>query len=207
MNSVNETFVLYALGAVALAVLLPGLKMRLELSKAKHPSLSGHSRMARRIAALLPFYEYDDAISSAPTMLPTQIAAHAVRRLHAACRTLSRTLCQHAATLTAEVEDSISDLQFTGAYRVPFQYSGFVRRHLQGGWICRSSSGVTVTDLDGNPFYDLTGSYGVNVFGYDFYKECIERGWRACARAGPGARRLSSGRGLQRAPAERDLRA
>lgn len=57
MNSVNETFVLYALGAVALAVLLPGLKMRLELSKAKHPSLSGHSRMARRIAALLPFYE------------------------------------------------------------------------------------------------------------------------------------------------------
>ena len=35
---------------------------------------------------------------------------------------------------------------------------------------------MTVTDLDGNRLYDLTGSYGVNVFGYDFYKECIERG-------------------------------
>jgi glutamate-1-semialdehyde 2,1-aminomutase len=31
-------------------------------------------------------------------------------------------------------------------------------------------------DLDGNFSYDLTGSYGVNVFGYDFYKDCIERG-------------------------------
>ena len=31
-----------------------------------------------------------------------------------------------------------------------------------------------MTDLDGNVFYDLTGSYGVNIFGNDFYKECIE---------------------------------
>ena len=30
-----------------------------------------------------------------------------------------------------------------------------------------------LTDLDGNRFYDLTGLYGVNVFGYDFYKRCI----------------------------------
>jgi glutamate-1-semialdehyde 2,1-aminomutase len=36
-----------------------------------------------------------------------------------------------------------------------------------------SSAGVTVTDVDGNVFYDLTGSYGVNIFGNDFYKECI----------------------------------
>ena len=49
------------------------------------------------------------------------------------------------------------------------------------GAFVQSSAGVTVTDLDGNRFYDLTGSYGVNVFGYDFYKECIERG--ASARA------------------------
>ena len=38
----------------------------------------------------------------------------------------------------------------------------------------QSSAGVTLTDLDGNVFYDLTGSYGVNIFGNDFYKECIE---------------------------------
>ena len=77
--------------------------------------------------------------------------------------------------LTAKVKESVSDLQFTEAYRVPFQFSRFVRDHLSAGAFLQSSSGVTLTDLDGNSFYDLTGSYGVNVFGYDFYKLCIEQ--------------------------------
>ena len=42
-----------------------------------------------------------------------------------------------------------------------------------------------LTDLDGNRFYDLTGSYGVNVFGYDFYKECIARGSERVRDLGP----------------------
>ena len=48
-----------------------------------------------------------------------------------------------------------------------------------------SSSGPTTTDLDGNRRYDLTGSYGVNLFGYDFYKECIERGSARVHELGP----------------------
>jgi glutamate-1-semialdehyde 2,1-aminomutase len=48
-----------------------------------------------------------------------------------------------------------------------------------------SSSGVTVTDIDGNVFYDLTGSYGVNIFGNDFYKECIEIGEKRAHALGP----------------------
>jgi glutamate-1-semialdehyde 2,1-aminomutase len=44
---------------------------------------------------------------------------------------------------------------------------------------------VTLTDLDGNRLYDLTGSYGVNVFGYDFYKDCMERGFRRVRELGP----------------------
>src|SRR6202034_2655555 len=70
-------------------------------------------------------------------------------------------------------------------YRVPFQFSRFVRRHFKTGSFVESSSGVTVTDLDGNDLYDLTGSYGVNVFGYDFYKECIERGAQRVQNLGP----------------------
>ena len=86
---------------------------------------------------------------------------------------------------TDEASGGISDLQFTEAYRVPFQYSRFVRQHLTFGAFVQSSAGVTVTDLDGNRFYDLTGSYGVNVFGYDFYKECIERGLERVRELGP----------------------
>jgi glutamate-1-semialdehyde 2,1-aminomutase len=40
----------------------------------------------------------------------------------------------------------------------------------------QSSSGVHLTDLDGNEFFDLTGSYGVNLFGNDFYKRCMQEG-------------------------------
>ena len=68
---------------------------------------------------------------------------------------------------------------------MPFQFSRFVRRHLPIGAFLESSSGVTTTDLDGNSFYDLTGSYGVNLFGYDFYKECIERAVERVRALGP----------------------
>ena len=87
--------------------------------------------------------------------------------------------------LTAQAREGISDLQFTDAYRVPFQYSRVVREHLGTGSFVQSSSGVTLTDLDGNRFYDLTGSYGVNVFGYDFYKECMDKGYERVRELGP----------------------
>ena len=49
---------LLALGVLAWA--LPKAKRRLELSRAKHRSLAGHSRIAKRIAGLLPGYAYDE---------------------------------------------------------------------------------------------------------------------------------------------------
>ncbi len=42
-----------------------------------------------------------------------------------------------------------------------------------------------MTDIDGNVFYDLTGSYGVNIFGNDFYKECIEISEKRAHALGP----------------------
>jgi glutamate-1-semialdehyde 2,1-aminomutase len=42
-----------------------------------------------------------------------------------------------------------------------------------------------VTDLDGNRFYDLAGSYGVNLFGHDFYKACMAEGGVRAVDLGP----------------------
>jgi glutamate-1-semialdehyde 2,1-aminomutase len=86
---------------------------------------------------------------------------------------------------TALAREGISDLQFTGSYRVPFQYSPYAREHLKVGAFVNASSGVTVQDLDGNVFYDLTGSYGVNLFGNDFYKACIDEGVAKVRELGP----------------------
>ena len=36
-----------------------GRARRYRLSRAKHPSLGGHARPAKRFASLVPFYEYD----------------------------------------------------------------------------------------------------------------------------------------------------
>jgi glutamate-1-semialdehyde 2,1-aminomutase len=184
MQIAATTIAAYAVGTAALATSLAKLKTRLVLSKAKHRSLSGHSQIARRLASLVPFYEFDQTQFFQCDNPPQDVAT----RRRAAFKRLSELYrARFAETIrrTAEVADSISDLQFTNAYRVPFQFSHFVREHLNAGAFVQSSSGVTLTDLDGNCFYDLTGSYGVNVFGYDFYKQCIDRAQRRVQQLGP----------------------
>ncbi|HEY3791656.1 MAG TPA: aminotransferase class III-fold pyridoxal phosphate-dependent enzyme [Bradyrhizobium sp.] len=156
------------------AAVFPKLTARLALSRAKHRSLGGHSRMSRVVARLIPFYEFDIndffGADGAPAAIRT-------RRQDGFFR-LARLYDERFAKgrqLTAEAAERISDLQFTETYRVPFQFSRLVRQHLGTGAFMQSSAGVTVTDLDGNVFYDLTGSYGVNIFGNDFYKDCIAK--------------------------------
>jgi glutamate-1-semialdehyde 2,1-aminomutase len=171
-------------GAVALGALLVAGRTRLELSRAKHPSIAGHARMARRIASVIPFYDYDEDRFFRADDAPDDIARRRRDGFYALAR-LYRDRFARTAALTAETARGVSDMQFTGAYRVPFQFSRMVRQNLVGGSFVASSSGVTVTDMDGNAFYDLTGSYGVNLFGHDFYKDCIDQGAARVRDLGP----------------------
>ena len=171
----DETLWMYALAAVLLTPWLPAAKRRLELSRAKHRSLAGHSRMAKRVAKLVPFYAYGEDRFFSSDDAPAEIAD----RRRAALQRLGQTLRERAPksiALTAETQGGVSDMQFTSAYRVPYQYAGLLREHVKTGSFVQAASGVTVTDLDGNVYYDLTGSYGVNVFGVDFYKQCMAEG-------------------------------
>ena len=174
----------YGLGIAVLTASAMRVRRRLQLSKAKHGSLTGHVKIAKRIASLVPFYEYSEDQFFRSDDAPAEIAE---RRRAGFMRLSGLYRGRFAKTIsyTAEASEGISDLQFTSAYRVPFQYSGFVRRHLPSGSFAQSSAGVTITDLDGNRFYDLTGSYGVNVFGYDFYKQMMAQGVARSADLGP----------------------
>jgi len=172
------------LGAAALATSVLGLRRRLQLSRAKHRSLTGHARIARRMARFVPFYEYGESRFFCSDGAGPEIAAQrrdGFMRLAA----LFETKFPETTRQTADIARRISDLQFTDTYRVPFQYSRFVRQHLPIGTFVQASDGVTVTDLDGNRFYDLTGSYGVNLFGYDCYKGTMERGLARVRELGP----------------------
>ena len=183
----DETLALSAyslLSAAALLALLPRAKRRLELSRAKHPSLTGHSRMAKRVAGLLPGYAYDEAQFFASDGAGAEVVA---QRRAGFTALADRLNTKHAQSIawTADTREGLSDLQFTGAYRVPFQYSPYLRQHLKIGAVAQASSGVTVTDLDGQVFDDLTGSYGVNVFGYDVYKRLMAQGSAMAQELGP----------------------
>jgi glutamate-1-semialdehyde 2,1-aminomutase len=149
------------------------LPSRLLLWKATPPSLQGHARVARWLAAQVPYYEFQDDRFFASDGAPDDIA---MRRRDAFAR-LADLLSQRApATIEATdaLAPAVSDLQFTTAYRVPFQYRRYVNRRLKVGALASRTDGVSVVDLDGNRAYDLAGSYGLNVFGFEFYKSCIE---------------------------------
>ncbi|MGB6448030.1 MAG: aminotransferase class III-fold pyridoxal phosphate-dependent enzyme [Xanthobacteraceae bacterium] len=180
----NTTLVFYGLGAAAVATSVVTLKKRLQLSQAKHRSLAGHARISRWLAGFVPFYDYSEERFFCSDGAPEEIAA---RRRDGLARLSAQYKTRFAETIkrTAQASESISDLQFTDAYRVPFQYRRVVRAYLPSASFAQSSSDVTVTDLDGNRAYDLTGSYGVNVLGYDFYKGTMERGAARVHELGP----------------------
>ena len=175
---------LYGFGAGAALWTLNKARARVHLSLAKHPGLAGHPRTARRVAALLPSYTYDEEQAYGVDGAPPDVVA---RRRAAFARLVQEFQTRYAKTLhaTTDVVSALSDLQFISAYRVPFQFKKLVGKGLKIGSFVASTEGVTVTDLDGNRFFDLTGSYGVNLLGNDFYKRSIEEGAALVRDLGP----------------------
>jgi glutamate-1-semialdehyde 2,1-aminomutase len=174
----------WGLAALVGINLLMKVTQRLQLSLAKHPSLGGHLRMAKRVAKWIPGYSYNRDqwfdIDGAPASVAMQ-RRHALQNLGAQLQSRSpQTLAQTEAT-----KPMVSDLQLISQYRVPFQFRSVLAQHIKTGSFWRESQGVWLTDLDGNQFIDVTGSYGVNLFGMDFYKSCIQEGADIASKLGP----------------------
>jgi glutamate-1-semialdehyde 2,1-aminomutase len=152
------------------------IRQRLLLSKAKHPSLRGHAKMALRMSKLVPFYEYDDdevlAVDGAAADVVAKRTAGLARLTTRLARGAPRTLAESRA-----LESQISDVAFVNANRVPFQFRSFVQRRFAVGCLVAEAAGAQLRDLDGNWSYDLGGAYGVNVFGHDFYRRAMAKGF------------------------------
>lgn len=157
---------------------------RVRLSLAKYPSLAGHSRWSRRVARLVPYFEYDLDMFFRSDGCDTETAALRKRSMESLGRRL-RERCPRSIGYTDNLRSVISDLQFTNAYRVPFPFRSIARHYLDNASVAVRSQGVEVLDLDGNRSIDLSGSYGVNLFGYDFYKECMDAGAKRARALGP----------------------
>jgi glutamate-1-semialdehyde 2,1-aminomutase len=180
----GPSLTLYEDGAAAPTASLSAVKRRLRGASGERSLIGSRERLARHLAVLLRFYDYDESRFFRADDAPEDVAT---RRREGFTRlsALYRARFANTAALTAAAAESISDLQFTASYRVPFQFSRFVRRNLPAGAFVQSSVGVIVEDADGNRFYDLAGSYGVNVLGYDFYKAAMTRALERVQALGP----------------------
>jgi len=180
----NFAFTYYALAFAASCYLLYRVIGRLQLSRAKHPSLRGHSNWARRVARLIPFFSYNDAAFFCSDGAPATVVEqrrHALSQLQHSFETECAKTLAHCQAIA----NSVSDVRFTSRYRVPFPYSDQLPACFKLGSMADETSGSQIKDLDGNWRYDLSGSYGVNVFGYDFYKECMDEGIARTRALGP----------------------
>jgi len=175
---------LSVLGAATGLVTLRAVRRRLDLSRAKHPGLVGHVRMAKRASGFIPQYAFGPDEFYTADGAPDDVVAQR-RASFAQLAETYETRFPKSAALSREAANGIPDVDFTSTYRVPFQFSPLVKQHLYSGSFYEASEGVMLTDLDGNRFYDLTGSYGVNLLGVDAYRELVDEGIAATRELGP----------------------
>lgn len=164
-------------GIVTVIAILMGsaVLQRIQLSLAKHPGLNGHLRWAKRIAGLIRGYSYDEKTWLSIDEAPEKIIQDRTNGFYALSRELKNN-SPRTLSYTQQSKRFLSDLQLTSRYRVPFQFQKVIENHITVGTYYSESEGVYIKDLDGRSYIDVSGSYGVNLFGLDFYKHCIDQG-------------------------------
>ncbi|MDU0352719.1 aminotransferase class III-fold pyridoxal phosphate-dependent enzyme [Paraglaciecola aquimarina] len=180
----SQSYLVYFILVCIALYLVKRVVVRLRLSKAKHPSLRGHSKWSRRIAGQIPFFAYQESEYFSTDGAPE----HIVESRSVAFDTLKKQIQDSSPKTLAHsepLENSISDVRFTSNYRIPFPYRNQLSKEFKLGSIADQTQGSKIKDLDGNWRYDLSGSYGVNVFGYDFYKDCMAEGMKIAGNLGP----------------------
>jgi glutamate-1-semialdehyde 2,1-aminomutase len=148
------------------------------------PARSWLPRVSRVLSRLLGRREYADHELPGADGAPREWIERRRVAFEALAASLQRRFADSAAWGEAAI-GSFSDLRFTDAARVPFPFAAAMRRRFNLCSVVTASDGPRLQTLDGHWTLDVSGSYGVNVAGYDRYKEWIERGWRRVDTLGP----------------------
>ena len=136
--------------------------------------------MARLLAPLLRSYSYgEDEFFSADCA-----DEKTVKKRRAGFKKLAERFNKKFAKSAEAMGKGLSDLRFTNTNRVPFPFQKIVQKTLRVGSLVESSNGPELTDVDGNTYIDLSGSYGVNVAGNESYKKFMANGCHKTAELG-----------------------
>jgi|Transcript_116315 glutamate-1-semialdehyde 2,1-aminomutase len=88
--------------------------------------------------------------------------------------------CHASAT---ELRTATPDLPFTAGRCFP-PFNKVMNEYLDLAMLLEKTEGVDAIDIDGNAFMDISGSYGVNVCGYETYKTFVDKGWQQAREKG-----------------------
>ncbi len=83
------------------------------------------------------------------------------------------------------IREGFSDLRFADANRVPFPFAPMMREKFNLTTVVTASDGPRLRDIDGGWSLDVSGSYGLNVAGFDCYKTWMQNGWDRVKDLGP----------------------
>jgi glutamate-1-semialdehyde 2,1-aminomutase len=168
------------LAGVALAIAL----RRVVRSVSTWRAVSLTPRVARVLSRLVGPLDYSMEGFLRADGAPDTLAgrrAEAIERLSDELRRRS----SRSSLWSDELRGSFSDLRFTDTNRVPFPFARLVREYLAVCSVVVGSRGPQLVDLDGNWTLDVSGAYGVNVAGFDRYKQWMQRGLERVADVGP----------------------
>lgn len=159
----------------------------LERARAHWLTFRAHSPtpfVARTLAPIVATYKYTEAEFYGVDGAPEEVQAKRRAGLNKLSKAFDA-LCGPVARELNEQLRNLSDVRFTDTNRVPHAFQTVVRSKLKLGFIAAESDGPYIIDVDGNRALDISGSYGVNVHGYNFYKACTAEGGDRIAKLGP----------------------
>ena len=148
------------------------------------PALAWMPALSRRMSNWVKAHDYSEAEFF---RADGAAAPWAERRKQALDRLAGLIQAQHRRSIawTNTLRISFSDLRFTDANRVPFPFVRVMREKFNLCSVVTASQGPRLQNLDGHWTLDVSGSYGVNVAGFDRYKEWIAKGWERVKDLGP----------------------
>jgi glutamate-1-semialdehyde 2,1-aminomutase len=171
-------------GALILTWLLIYFGRKLYRTVTTLPALAWMPALSRRLSHWVKARDYSEAEflrADGATDQWAEVRAKSLRRL---ADRLNGQYAQSAAWAN-RVRESFSDLRFTDANRVPFPFMRVMRERFNLCTVVTQSRGPRLHNLDGQWTIDVSGSYGVNVAGYERYKEWMAKGLARVNDVGP----------------------
>lgn len=134
------------------------------------------------VSQILPKYTIDESNFYSCDGATTEVASKRKTALLELSQRWS-TKYKKCIDFSGELKKMMSDVRFISG-RCFFAFNDVVGSYLDPSMALEKTDRMHVTDIDGNVAMDISGSYGVNVCGYEKYKDFIEEGWNSAKSKG-----------------------